>query len=73
LGDARCGAGAYVPRRTGPQDRQGDLGNGAVYPLVVAARAYGAKAARGIPGRVVLQPGSTSAWPGIDRPRKRHQ
>jgi NADPH:quinone reductase-like Zn-dependent oxidoreductase len=29
---------------------------GAVYPLAEAARAYGAKAAGGIPGRVVLQP-----------------
>jgi NADPH:quinone reductase-like Zn-dependent oxidoreductase len=29
---------------------------GAVYPLAQAAEAYGAKAAGGIPGRVVLQP-----------------
>ena len=29
---------------------------GAVYPLARAAEAYGAKAARGIPGRIVLQP-----------------
>jgi NADPH:quinone reductase-like Zn-dependent oxidoreductase len=29
---------------------------GAVYPLAQAAKAYGAKAAGGIPGRVVLQP-----------------
>jgi NADPH:quinone reductase-like Zn-dependent oxidoreductase len=29
---------------------------GAVYPLAEAARAYGAKAAGGVPGRVVLQP-----------------
>ena len=29
---------------------------GAVYPLAQAAQAYGAKAAGGIPGRVVLQP-----------------
>ena len=29
---------------------------GAVYPLAEAARAYGAKAAGGMPGRVVLQP-----------------
>jgi NADPH:quinone reductase-like Zn-dependent oxidoreductase len=29
---------------------------GAVYPLAEAARAYGAKAAGGIPGRIVLQP-----------------
>ena len=34
---------------------------GAVSPLAEAARAYGAKAAGGIPGRVVLQPRSTSA------------
>jgi hypothetical protein len=27
-----------------------------VYPLAQAAEAYGAKAAGGIPGRVVLQP-----------------
>jgi len=29
---------------------------GAVYPLAEAARAYDAKAAGGMPGRVVLQP-----------------
>src|SRR5690242_2271689 len=29
---------------------------GAVYPLAQAAEAYGAKAAGGIPGRIVLQP-----------------
>ena len=29
---------------------------GAVYPLAEAAKAYGAKAAGGIPGRIVLQP-----------------
>ena len=31
---------------------------GAVYPLARAAEAYSAKAAGGIPGRIVLQPGS---------------
>jgi len=29
---------------------------GAVYPLAQAAEAYGAKAAGGVPGRIVLQP-----------------
>ena len=29
---------------------------GGVYPLAEAAEAYGAKAAGGIPGRIVLQP-----------------
>jgi len=37
---------------------------GAVYPLAKAADAYGAKAAGGIPGRIVLQPLSTTCPTG---------